>query len=91
MTTQSSTPPEPPASPLLKPVLRFIAFCIETPATAAVRIAAVMTLLALLIHTKAIILGASATGTGFAVLYATSAWGIALYLRAQERGRNDDT
>ncbi len=50
-----------------------------------------MTLLALLIHTKAIILGASATGTGFAVLYATSAWGVALYLRAQERGRNDDT
>ena len=90
MNTKSSTPPEPPASPLLKPVLRFIAFVIEAPATAAVRIACAVTLIALLIHTKASLLGASATGTGFAVIYATSAWGIALFLRAQERGRQND-
>ncbi|ABG31233.1 hypothetical protein CEP88_17865 [Roseobacter denitrificans] len=89
MTTKPS--PEPPASPLLKPILRFIAFAIEAPATAAVRIACAMSVIALLIHTKASLLGASATGTGFAVLYATSAWGIALYLRAKERGGKDDT
>ena len=91
MTSHPNPPTEAPASPLLKPILRFIAFSIEMPATAAVRVASALTALAVLIHLKANLLNASASGSGFAILYASTAWAIALYLRAQSRSHRDDS
>jgi hypothetical protein len=78
-------PEDDPAPAALLPILDFLAFCLERPAVAATRVAAVVTLAALIVLAGGALIGA-VTGAGLTLVYVTFCWAVCLYLRRRSDG-----